>query len=201
MAAMTTATCTPVAPRESFDYDLPDPAASGSRHIDRYRRVHIGPAISLVFEDRHTLSFRMQELARFARRTVGPATQKQIEWYRKLMPGDGRLTAAVWVGLPGCRLLAECSTLRRTVAAGRVCFRSDLGREIEGRFLRERVSDRLIGMVGWIAFQFTPEEQRELANARNEWRICVESAEYAHESEPLGYGVRRSLVSDVAHSA
>jgi hypothetical protein len=188
-----------LAPSETFDYDLPDPAATGSRHIDRYRRVHIGPAISLVFEDRQTLSFRMQELARFARRAVGPATQRQIEWYRKLMPGDGRLTAAVWVGLPGCRPMAECASLRRTISSGKIAFLSESGLEIEGQFLRERVSDRLIGMVGWIAFEFTAEEQKALANARNEWRITVESAEYAYESEPLSYGVRRSLASDLAH--
>lgn len=196
---MTAATFAPVAPRETYDFETADPSETGSRHIDRYRRVHLGPAISLVFEDRHTLSFRMQELARFARRTVGPATQRQIDWYRKLMPGDGRLTAAVWVGLPGCRPLTECGTIRRTVAVGRLCFRSDRGREIEGHFLRERVSDRLIGMVGWIAFQFSPEEQRELANARNEWRIAVESPKYSHDSEHLSYGVRRSLASDLAH--
>jgi len=196
---MTAAPHAPIAPREPFDYDLPDPAASGSRHMDRYRRVHVGSAISLVFEDRHTLSFRLQELAKFARRTVGPATQRQIDWYRKLMPGDGHLTAAVWVGLPGCRPMAGCATLRRTVGSGRIAFRSESGMEIEGQFLRERVSDRLIGMVGWITFQFTPHEQRELASARNEWRIVVESWEYAHESEPLSYGVRRSLASDLAH--
>lgn len=196
---MTTATFAPVAPREPFEYDLPDPSASGSRHIDRYRRIHVGPAISLVFEDRHTLSFRMEELARFARKTLGSATQRQIDWYRKLMPGEGRLTAAVWVGLPGCRPIAECATIRRTVADGRLFFRSDRGREVEGIFLRERVSDRLIGMVGWIAFQFDPAAQKELANARNEWRISVEAPEYAYESEPLSYSVRRSLASDLAH--
>ena len=197
---MTTATFAPAAPRETYDFETPDPSEKGSRHIDRYRRVHVGPAISLVFEDRHTLSFRMQELARFARRTVGPATQRQIDWYRKLMPGDGRLTSAVWVGLPGCRPLAECATIRRTVAAGRGFFRSEAGREVEGHFLRERVSDRLIGMVGWVSFQFSPEEQRELANARNEWRISVEAPEYTFDSEPLSYSVRRSLASDLAHS-
>jgi hypothetical protein len=196
---MTAAPRAKVAPHESFEYDLPDPAAAGSRHMDRYRRVHVGPAISLVFEDRHTLSFRMQELTSLARRTVGPATQRQIEWYRKLMPGDGRLTAAVWVGLPGCRPMAECATLRRTVAQGKIAFRSDSGLEIEGQFLRERVSDRLIGMVGWIAFRFTAEQRKALANARNEWRIVVESEDDAHESEPLSYGVRRSLASDLAH--
>jgi hypothetical protein len=187
------------APRDPFDYDLPDPAASGSRHLDRYRRVHVGPAISLVFEDRHTLSFRMQELARFARRAVGPATQRQIEWYRKLMPGGGRLTAAVWVGLPGCRPMAECAALRRNVAAGTIAFRSEGGWQIDGEFLRERVSDRLLGMVGWIAFRFTADERKALANARNEWRIVVDTEEGSHESEPLGYGVRRSLASDLAH--
>jgi len=196
---MTAATYSPAAPGETFDFDGSSSTEAGSRHIDRCRRVHIGPAISLVFEDRHTLSFRMQELERFARKSVGRSTQRQIDWYRKLMPGDGRMTAAVWVGLPGCRPTSECATIRRTVAAGRLFFRSDRGREIEGQFLSERVSDRLIGMVGWIAFHFTPDEQKELANARNEWRISVESPEYTHDSEPLSYSVRRSLASDLAH--
>ena len=89
-----------------------DPTERRYRHLDRNRRVHIGPSINVVFEDRHTLWFRMQELARYSR-TVGRATSKQMEWYKRLMPGNGRLTAAVSVGLPGCRPTSHHSDIRR----------------------------------------------------------------------------------------
>ena len=37
------------------------------RYIDRYRRVRIGPKLTLIFENRQTLWFRVQEVIRIAR--------------------------------------------------------------------------------------------------------------------------------------
>src|SRR5262245_24391158 len=39
------------------------------RYCDRYRRVRIGPSATLVFENRQTLWFRLQEVVRVARLT------------------------------------------------------------------------------------------------------------------------------------
>ena len=36
------------------------------RYIDRYRRVRIGPKLTLIFENRQTLWFRVQEIIRIA---------------------------------------------------------------------------------------------------------------------------------------
>src|SRR4051812_32377967 len=37
------------------------------RYLDRYRRVRVGPRVTLLFENRQTLWFRLQELLRVAR--------------------------------------------------------------------------------------------------------------------------------------
>jgi hypothetical protein len=39
------------------------------RYLDRCRRVRVGPAVTVVFENRQTLWFRAQELVRVARLT------------------------------------------------------------------------------------------------------------------------------------
>ena len=38
-----------------------------ARYVDRYRRVRIGPHLTLIFENRQTLWFRVQEIIRIAR--------------------------------------------------------------------------------------------------------------------------------------
>ncbi len=41
------------------------------RYLDRYRRVRVGPAVTVVFENQQTMWFRVQELAQVARAAGG----------------------------------------------------------------------------------------------------------------------------------
>ena len=78
--------------------DLPeDDADRRHLYLVRCRRVRVGPAVSVVFENRQTLWFRVQELSRLARATDAEAVQPELDWYAGLLPGPGKLTAAVWV--------------------------------------------------------------------------------------------------------
>src|SRR4051812_4753161 len=45
----------------------PEIFATQARYLDRYRRVRVGPKLTLVFENRQTLWFRVQEVVRVAR--------------------------------------------------------------------------------------------------------------------------------------
>ena len=47
-----------------------------ARYLNRYRRVRIGPRVSLIFENRQTLWFRVQEILRVARLSDGARVQE-----------------------------------------------------------------------------------------------------------------------------
>ena len=171
------------------------------RHIDRCRRVRVGPALTFVFENQQTLWFRMQELAGASRNTADADVRRLADWYRRLMPSQNRLLAALWVGESGRRPNLNIDNLRDVVSESRLILRSGAGYEIAATLLPQRVRDHLIGLVGWIEFPFTDDDRRALDTPRVEWRLVVESDDYSHESEPLSPAVLISLLADLGLAA
>src|SRR5881296_1605523 len=86
--------------REFFDAHL--------RYLDRYRRIRIGPRLTLVFENRQTLWFRVQEVLRIARLTDAERLKQELDLYNHLLPGRDQLQAALLIDCPEeTRLPAE----------------------------------------------------------------------------------------------
>src|ERR1700682_3973010 len=67
------------------------------RYLDRYRRVRIGPDLTLLFENRQTLWFRLQEVLRIARLSEPEQVQEELDLYNRLLPGRGQLQAALLI--------------------------------------------------------------------------------------------------------
>ena len=49
------------------------------RYLDRYRRVRIGPRLTMVFENRQTLWFRLQEVLCIARLNQPSLVQQELD--------------------------------------------------------------------------------------------------------------------------
>ena len=69
------------------------------RYLDRYRRVRVGPQAALLFENRQTLWFRLQEVLRVARLADPPGRRQPerrrhaargLHPVRRPLPGPGR---------------------------------------------------------------------------------------------------------------
>lgn len=166
------------------------------QHLDQCRRIRVGPALTLVFENRQTLWFRMQELAGCTRH-AGAEVRRLHDWYSRLMPSEDRLLAAVRFGMPGRRPILNLENLRELVAESQLLLCSADGYEIEATLLPERVRDRLLGLVGWIEFPFTVEDRNALETPHRVWRLAIESQDYHYQSEPLSQSMLRSLLTDL----
>lgn len=167
------------------------------RYLTDHRQVRVGPAITIVFENRQTLWFRLQELSRFARLTNAGAVKQELDWYNQLLPSQHSLQAAFWIALPGCRPTLELQTLRHDITLGRVGFRDAQGREILGQFRSDRVADRIIGLARWAEFPFSEADRAAFRAPNSGWRVFVEAAGYSAESDILPDAVWRSLLEDL----
>src|ERR1051326_2715930 len=65
------------------------------RYCDQYRRVRVGPDAVLLFENRQTLWFRVQEMLRVARLSEPDWIQRALELVNRLWPGRNVLQAAL----------------------------------------------------------------------------------------------------------
>jgi len=68
--------------------------------IKRDRRVIVGDRVSLVFENRHTLTMQIEEMCRVEHLTQDPQIEAEIEVYNQIMPTATSLSATLFVELP-----------------------------------------------------------------------------------------------------
>jgi Protein of unknown function (DUF3501) len=61
------------------------------------RRVHVGTVMSLVFENRETVRFQVQEMARAEKMTTDAQIQHELATYNPLIPGPGELSATLFI--------------------------------------------------------------------------------------------------------
>jgi len=68
--------------------------------LKRPRRILIGDRVSLVFENRHTLSVQIEEICRVENLTRDDQIEAEIAVYNELMPTATSLSATMFIELP-----------------------------------------------------------------------------------------------------
>ncbi len=75
--------------------------------LKKRRRIEVGPLVTLVFENRQTLLFQVQEMIR-AERIFEPAKiQDELDVYNALLPGAGELSATVMIEITAQERIKE----------------------------------------------------------------------------------------------
>jgi hypothetical protein len=174
-------------------------AASLQRYLDRYRRVRIGPRLTLLFENRQTLWFRVHEVLRVARLAEPDRVQQELDVYNRLLPGRDRLQAALLIEVGDESRLAEelapWQGLRGedlVLRVGAQHFAADL--------VTCRPEDHCIGAAHWVQFRLDADARRLLADFRQPAHVAVLLPTYCHDSPALGEDVRQSLLDDLTLS-
>lgn len=67
--------------------------------LKRARRVSVGPVVTLVFENRETIRFQVQEMARAERLITDESIQVELDTYNPLIPEPNHLSATVFIEL------------------------------------------------------------------------------------------------------
>jgi Protein of unknown function (DUF3501) len=67
--------------------------------LKKRRRVAVGPVVSIVFENRDTVRFQVQEMARAERMLTDEAIQTELDTYNPLIPEAGHLSATLFIEL------------------------------------------------------------------------------------------------------
>lgn len=67
--------------------------------LKKKRRVSIGPHVTIVFENRDTIRFQIQEMARAERILTDEGIQTELDVYNPLIPAPGTLSATMFLEL------------------------------------------------------------------------------------------------------
>jgi hypothetical protein len=168
------------------------------RYVDRYRRVRIGPKLTLVFENRQTLWFRVQEVIRIVRLADAAEMQHELNLYNRLLPTGDLLQAALLIDVDESQFGKELAAWRNISSEHLTLWTGQ--RSIASHLVTCRPEDRAVGTAHWVQFHVTPDARAALADFS--LRVCFQFANetYQHESPPLSDDFRQSLLDDLAMS-
>jgi hypothetical protein len=166
------------------------------RYVDRYRRVRLGPRLTLLFENRQTLWFRVHEVLRVARLAEPARVQQELNVYNRLLPGRGRLQAALLIEV------ADEARLAEELAPWQALRGEDLPlcvgpRQFPADLVTCRPEDRCVGAAHWVQFALDGDGRRLLADFRRPAHFSCLLSTYRHDSAPLSDEVRQSLLDDL----
>jgi hypothetical protein len=169
---------------------------SQARYVDRYRRVRVGPRVTLLFENRQTLLFRVHEVLRVARLSDPLRVQQELDWYNRLLPKRDRLQAALLLETPGADTPPETLAFWGELSGEHVHLH--LGSvELTGSLVTCRPEDRWIGSTHWLEMTVPFAIRHRLADPGKPAYFEVAYHDYEHRSAPLSETIRRSLHEDL----
>ena len=162
----------------------------------RARRLAVGPSVTLVFEDRETLRFQVQEMLWVERIAEPERVQHELDVYNELMPGARELSATLFVEItePG-RIRAELDRLigiDEHVAL--VLGRGAEARALRARFDAKQMEEDRISAVQYIRFALDESGAAAFAEPGRYAAIRISHPNYAHEAE-FPPAVRESLLA------
>jgi len=82
--------------------------------LKRHRRLQLGDNLSLLFENRETVLYQVQEMVRTERIVQDERIQDELDAYNPLLPGDGELSATLFIEIPEMLAMSE-DDVRRAV--------------------------------------------------------------------------------------
>lgn len=169
---------------------------SHRRYLDRYRRARVGPRLTLVFENRQTLWFRVQEVVRVARLADPVRVQEELDLYNRLLPRRGQLQAALLIEVPEAASPGE--ELARWKGLKGEHLRLRVGeRTYPATLVTCRPEDRCIGTAHWVQFTLDAHGRRALADARQPALFEFEGEHYQYQTPGLSDELRQSLADDL----
>ena len=174
--------------------------ASLNRYLDRHRRIRVGPELTLVFENRQTLWFRLHEVLHVARLSEPERIQEELDIYNQLLPCDGELQAALLIDIGDGSRLTERLAPWQDFTGDALQLRIGHA-DFPVRLVTCRPADRCLGAAHWVQVPLAEPGRKLLADFKKPARFEAAHRDYRYVSAPLNEEVRQSLLDDLTLSA
>ncbi|MFP3906917.1 MAG: DUF3501 family protein [Acidimicrobiales bacterium] len=168
--------------------------------LKRTRRVSVGPVVTLLFENRDTIRFQIQEMARVEKLISDEAIEGELKVYNPLVPDPGMLCATLFLELTEEEQLREW--LPKLVGIERaVKLRIGEGDDAvevscipEASHEAQLTREETTASVHYIWFQLTPDQIERFATGPVS--VVIDHDHYQH-STPLAPETVDELLSDL----
>jgi len=164
--------------------------------IKKRRRTPIGDKVSLIFENRDTVLFQIQEMLRAERIVDSKKIQDEINVYNDLVPNANELSATLFLEIEDQNHTRE--QLLKFLGIDEVVYLK-LGSQhsIHARFEPGHSKEDKISAVQYVRFPFNQEEKKAFIEGGEEPVLVVDHPNYRAQAV-IGPEMRKSLAGDLA---
>ncbi|MBS1123496.1 MAG: hypothetical protein H6Q90_5724, partial [Deltaproteobacteria bacterium] len=142
------------------------------------RRILIGDLVSLVFENRHTLTLQIEEILRAESLTAEPQIESEIAVYNELMPDESSLAATLFIELPPDA--DAYVVLKQLVGLDEHVILHIGPHAIRAAFEPGRSTDDKISAVQYTRYPLSPEARTALAMPGTPIALEIDHPNYRH---------------------
>lgn len=129
--------------------------------LKQRRRLSLGIIVSVMFENRDTVRYQIQEMSRVEKLATDEAIQEEIDIYNPMIPEPGQLCATLFIELTSDEQLQEWLPKLVDIETS-LKFRLADGREVrsfsESQHASQLTRDHVTAAVHYIQFAFSAAE-------------------------------------------
>ena len=163
--------------------------------LKRARRILVGDRVSLVFENRHTLSLQIEEICRAEGLVRDDQIESEIAVYNELMPTESSLSATLFIELPD--EAHPHAVLEQLVGLDEHVVLHLGGHAIRAAFEPGRSTGDRISAVQYTRYPLSADARLALAAPGTELAVEIDHPNYRHRVA-CGEATRASLAGDYA---
>jgi hypothetical protein len=169
--------------------------------LKRRRRVALGDRLSLLFENRETVLFQIQEMVRAERIVDEAKVRDELDAYNPLIPAPAELSATLFIEIPELARMSQeqvREAVNRFQGLERDALWLVLGEaRVPALFEPGHSKEEKMAAVQFVRFRVTDEARGALANPQAPALLVVRHPSYEAQ-QALPPGTRAELLADLA---
>lgn len=165
--------------------------------LKQRRRISIGPLVTMIFENRATLQFQIQEMIRVERIFDPAKVQDELNVYNAILPAAGELSATLLIEITEEAMMKHWLDQFMGLDHGeKVAIVAGSDRAF-GEFEGGHSHDTKISAVHFVRFRPTASMQSAIADLRQPVLLTADHGEY-HVQTAVPGSMREEWLSDLS---
>ncbi len=193
---MTPLTLKDVLPLEEYERER-DTFRQRIINLKQWRRISVGDRITLVFENRDTVLFQIQEMVRAERILAPERIREEVESYNEQIPGTGELSATLLIEVTDPATVKEVLDGLKGIDRGATVALRVGTHFLYGAFEQGRSKEDKISAVHYVRIRVPEPVKAEMRNLQIPMEIVIDHPNY-QASAKVPDAARFSLLNDLS---
>jgi len=165
--------------------------------LKQRRRLSVGNCLTIVFENRETVLFQIQEMIRAERILRPERVCEEITMYNEQIPGAGELSATVMIEVTDPAQVKPVLDRLQGIDRGQTVALRVGPHLVYGMFEQGRSNEEKISAVHYVRFAVPDTVKTAMEDPTVPMQVVVTHSRY-QAAQPVSDDMRRSLIEDLS---